>query len=123
MTDTRVGPGTRLSARERVAVALDVENAAEARAARDALGNALGLAKVGSALFVREGMELVTALQDGGTRVFLDLKFHDIPSTVAHACVEAGRLGVRFVDVHAAGGAAMIEAARQAMTRAGRREG
>lgn len=112
-----IGERRRLDARERVAVALDVETAAEALAARDALGDALGLAKVGSALFVREGMPLVAALKEGGARVFLDLKFHDIPSVVGKAVEKAVAADVDYVTVHASGGAAMIEAAVSAAER------
>jgi len=105
------GRGARLTARERVAVALDVETGAEALAARDAMGDALGLAKLGSALFVREGMPLVRALKEGGARVFLDLKFHDIPSVVGKAVEKAVAAEVDYLTVHAAGGSAMVEAA------------
>lgn len=103
--------GHGMDVRERIAVALDVETMEAALAARDSMGGALGLAKVGSALFVREGMPLVRALKDGGAKVFLDLKFHDIPSVVGKAVEKAVAAGVDYLTVHAAGGAAMIEAA------------
>ncbi len=117
MSTTTTGPGSRLAARERVAVALDVETAADALAARDAMGDALGLAKLGSALFVREGMPLVRELKNGGAKVFLDLKFHDIPSVVGKAVEKAVAEGVDYLTVHAAGGSAMIEAAAAAAER------
>lgn len=114
MTGTVTGPGHRLSPRERVAVAFDVETAEAAASLRGALGDALGLAKLGSALFVREGMPLVRELKRDGAGVFLDLKFHDIPSTVREAVEKAAAESVDFLTVHASGGAAMIEAAVEA---------
>ena len=105
------GPGTMLPVRERVAVALDLERAADALAARDRLGPDAGLLKLGSALFVREGMPLVAKLKAGGAKVFLDLKFHDIPSVVGKAVEKACAGGVDYVTIHAAGGKAMIETA------------
>ncbi len=107
------GPGASLTARERVAVALDVETAADALTARDRLGDALGLAKLGPALFVREGMALVRELKSGA-KVFLDLKFHDIPSVVGKAVEKAVDEGVDYLTVHSTGGPAMIEAAVRA---------
>jgi len=80
----------------------------------------LGLAKLGSALFVREGMPLVDALKEGGAGVFLDLKFHDIPSVVGKAVEKAAARGVDYLTVHAAGGTAMIEAAVRAAEDAGK---
>jgi orotidine-5'-phosphate decarboxylase len=100
-----------------VAVAFDVETAEEALAARDRLGDALGLAKLGSALFVREGMPLVREFHDGGAKVFLDLKFHDIPSVVGKAVAKAVDEGIEYVTVHAAGGPAMIAEAVAAAER------
>lgn len=109
----------RLQPRERVAVAFDVESMDAAMRLRDRLGNSLGLAKVGSALYVREGMALVRALQKSGVGVFLDLKFHDIPTVVGMAVEKAAAEGVDYLTIHAAGGAAMIEAAVQASRSAG----
>jgi len=119
MTKTIGGPGAALSPRERVAVAFDVETGEAAAALRDGLGDALGLAKLGSALFVREGMPLVDELKRGGAAVFLDLKFHDIPSVVGKAVEKAAARGVDYLTVHASGGAAMIEAAVRAAEAAG----
>jgi orotidine-5'-phosphate decarboxylase len=108
----------RLSPKQRVAVAFDVETFDAAMRLRESLGDSLGLAKVGSALFVREGMNLVNALQESGVQVFLDLKFHDIPSVVGKAVEKAAAEAVDYLTVHAAGGRAMIEAAAAAAAKA-----
>ncbi len=94
----------------RLMVALDVENRAQALAMRDRLDDAVGWLKVGLRLFVAEGPTLVRELAKTH-RIFLDLKFHDIPNTVAQAIESAGALGVDMVNIHAAGGEAMLEAA------------
>jgi len=99
--------------RERLMVALDVPGAEAGLAMRDALGDSVGWLKVGLRLFVAGGPELLRLLL-ASHRVFLDLKFHDIPNTVAEAVVSAGRLGVHMLNVHACGGMAMMQAAARA---------
>lgn len=102
----------------RIIVALDFPDAAPALALAQRLSpDACGV-KVGKELFTAAGPDLVRALVARGYRVFLDLKFHDIPNTVAQACAAAARLGVFMLNVHASGGAAMLAAAREGVDRA-----
>jgi orotidine-5'-phosphate decarboxylase len=107
----------------RVIVALDFDHPVRALALADRLDPAGCALKVGKELFVVAGPEPVRALVARGFRVFLDLKFHDIPNTVAQACAAATRLGVWMLNVHVAGGRAMLAAARAAVDRAAAGEG
>jgi orotidine-5'-phosphate decarboxylase len=100
---------------KRVIVPLDFDNPAQALALAARLDPALCRVKVGKELFTAAGPEVVQDLQDRGFEVFLDLKYHDIPNTVAGACRAAARLGVWMVNVHASGGEAMLHAARAAI--------
>lgn len=99
---------------DKVLVALDVESGAEALRLADVLRGAVGGFKIGSRLFTSEGPAIVRTLTERGDRVFLDLKFHDIPNTVATAVAAATALGVWMVNVHATGGTAMMRAAHAA---------
>jgi len=95
-------------------VALDVDTAADAASLVERLRGVAGGIKIGSRLFTSAGPGLVQEFTSGGDRVFLDLKFHDIPNTVAGAVAAATRLGVWMMNVHASGGAAMMRAAGEA---------
>jgi orotidine-5'-phosphate decarboxylase len=105
----------------KICVALDFGTRAEALAMARRLAGRVGWMKVGLEAFVAEGPSLVAgvAATAGGAKIFLDLKFHDIPATVAGAVTSAARSGAAMVNVHAAGGRAMLVAAREAATRAG----
>lgn len=100
---------------KRIIVALDFPGAAPALAMAARLDPALCRVKVGKELFVAAGPAIVDRLGEHGFEVFLDLKFHDIPNTVAGACRAAARLGVWMLNVHASGGTAMMRAARDAV--------
>jgi len=110
-----------VNARDRLVVALDVPTLEEASALVDRLAGLAGMFKVGSQLFTAGGPDLVRGLVARGEKVFLDLKYHDIPNTVAGAVSAACRLGVSLVDVHALGGKSMMEAAVGAMPAMGTR--
>jgi orotidine-5'-phosphate decarboxylase len=100
-----------------IIVALDYDNAPAALALAEKLDPTLCRVKVGKELFTRTGPALVEQLQQRGFELFLDLKFHDIPNTVAAAVRAAAELGVWMVNVHASGGRRMMEAAREAIDR------
>ncbi len=99
------------SVRDRIIVALDVDSASRARAIVSELKGRVGAFKVGLQLFTVAGPEFVREMTASGVKVFLDLKFHDIPNTVAKASVEAARLGVWMFNVHASGGREMMRTA------------
>ena len=99
----------------RVIVAMDLPDADRAMALVERLSPALCRLKVGKELFTGAGPGLVRRMVDAGFDVFLDLKYHDIPNTVAAACRQASDLGVWMINVHASGGRRMMEAAREAV--------
>ncbi len=99
---------------DKLILALDVDRTADALALVKLLKPHLSLFKVGSQLFTREGPGLLKTLRAEGVDIFLDLKWHDIPQTVAHAITAAGALDVRYVTVHAGGGLEMLQAAQEA---------
>jgi orotidine-5'-phosphate decarboxylase len=99
---------------DRLIVALDVSSAAAARKIVSALGDSVHIYKVGMQLYTGEGPQIVRDLVNSGREVFLDLKYHDIPNTVASAVREAAQLGVSMLTVHASGGEKMLRAAAEA---------
>jgi orotidine-5'-phosphate decarboxylase len=106
-----------------ILVALDLDTAEQATALADALRGGVGGFKIGKQLFTAEGPGIVRALAERGDRVFLDLKFHDIPNTVAGAVASAVRTGAWMVNVHASGGRKMMESAAEAATRSAQKQG
>ncbi|MBP7377021.1 MAG: orotidine-5'-phosphate decarboxylase [Pyrinomonadaceae bacterium] len=108
MTQASAAIDTTTQAKDRIIVALDVPDAAAARGIVAELGDSVGAYKVGLQLFTAEGPSFVRELVESGAKIFLDLKFHDIPNTVAMAAVEAARLGVWMFNVHASGGSEMM---------------
>jgi orotidine-5'-phosphate decarboxylase len=96
------------SMRERLIVALDVDNLEQATELVRQLAGEVGLFKIGKQLFTHAGPQAVRQIQELGGEVFLDLKFHDIPNTVAKAAIEATRLGVKMFNVHASGSLEMM---------------
>jgi orotidine-5'-phosphate decarboxylase len=111
------------TAKDKLIVALDVDTAKGALDLFDTLRDVAGMFKIGSQLFTAAGPDIVRQIVAKGGRVFLDLKFHDIPNTVAAAGVEATRLGVSIFNVHASGGTEMMTRAAEAVSETAKREG
>lgn len=105
----------------KIVIALDYAHPQDALTFITQLDPSLCRLKVGKELFTAGGPQLVEALIAKGFDVFLDLKFHDIPTTVSKACEAASRLGVWMLNVHASGGQAMMEAAREGVERSGKK--
>ena len=99
---------------DKIIIALDVPDTDGALRLLDSLGDPPALCKIGLELFTAEGPSVIKAVQERGSRVFLDLKFHDIPNTVAHAVKSASGLGVAMTTLHASGGPVMLEEATKA---------
>ena len=104
-------------------VALDVDSGQKARSLISRLHGVAGMFKIGSQLFTAAGPDLVREIISSGERVFLDLKYHDIPNTVAQAGVEATRLGVTIFNLHAAGGSEMMRRTAEAVSTCAETEG
>ena len=104
-------------------VALDVDTAQQARELVATLRGIVGMFKIGSQLFTAAGPSLVREIISSGEGVFLDLKYHDIPNTVARAGVEATRLGVSIFNLHAAGGSEMMRRTTDAVAECAQAEG
>ncbi len=111
-TASSVSPTT---SKDKIVVALDVPNRDAALALVEQLTGLVGMFKIGKQLFTAEGPQLVREIVAAGERVFLDLKFHDIPNTVAGAAQSANQLGVSLFNIHALGGSEMMRAAIQAV--------
>ena len=110
MIDSLSGGHPRTPGRDRLALALDVDDLAAAVALADRLHPWFGVVKIGLELFTAAGPAAVEKLTRPDRRVFLDLKFHDIPTTIGKAARQVGRLGVGYVTLHAAGGVDMLRA-------------
>lgn len=110
------------SVRERLIFALDVDSVAEAQRLVELLAGEVGMFKIGKQLFLVGGPQIVRWVRERGGEVFLDLKFHDTPRTVAKAGAEAARLGVRMFDLHASGSLEMMSRTLAEVTRVCRRE-
>jgi orotidine-5'-phosphate decarboxylase len=123
MTEPSKAKTPALKTKDRIIVALDVETADEARAMIAELRGEAGAFKIGLQLFTAAGPSFVREVTASGVKVFLDLKFHDIPHTVAAASVEAARLGVWMFNVHASGGREMMARAFDAVRRSCEVEG
>jgi orotidine-5'-phosphate decarboxylase len=110
------------SARERLIIALDLDSLDQARELVRRLALEAGMFKVGKQLFTHAGPQAVRLIEEQGGEIFLDLKFHDIPSTVAKAAIEATRLGVKMFNVHASGSLEMMRVTVKEVERVCRQE-
>ena len=113
----------KINAKDKLIVALDVDSADRALGLFDDLIDEVGMFKIGLQLFTAAGPDIVRQIVVRGGRVFLDLKFHDIPNTVAAAGIEATRLGVSIFNVHASGGPEMLKRTAAAVAEVAGREG
>lgn len=113
---------TPISMRDRLIVALDVDDLQRVTALVRLLAGQVGMFKVGKQLFTHAGPQAVKLIREMGGEVFLDLKFHDIPTTVAKAAVEATRLGVKMFNVHASGSLEMMRLTVREVQRVCRQE-
>ena len=113
---------SRRSMRERLIVALDVDNLRQVEELVPLLAPEVGMFKIGKQLFTHAGPQAVRLIQELGGEVFLDLKFHDIPNTVAKAAIEATRLGVKMFNVHASGSTEMMQTTVKEVRRVCRQE-
>lgn len=111
------------TAKDRLIVALDVDDAGRALALAAELRELVGMFKVGMQLFTAAGPQIVRDIVSRGGKVFLDLKFHDIPNTVSSAGIEATRLGVSIFNIHASGGTEMMKRTADAVAETASREG
>jgi orotidine-5'-phosphate decarboxylase len=111
---------TDATAKQRLIVALDVDSFDDARALVAVLGDQVGWFKIGPVLFTREGPRVLDVVKKSGARLFLDLKFHDIPNTVQGAVKNALAMGADMITLHASGGPTMLSAARTAAEESGR---
>jgi orotidine-5'-phosphate decarboxylase len=109
--------------KNKLIVALDVDSAQKARELVNALRGIAGMFKIGMQLFTAAGPDLVREIISSGEHVFLDLKYHDIPNTVALAGVEATRLGVSIFNIHASGGSEMMRRTAGAVSECAQSEG
>ena len=106
-----------------IIAALDVSDAEQAIELAEAIAPAVGAFKIGKELFVSAGPDIVKRVRDTGASVFLDLKFHDIPNTVAKAIASAARLDVQMLTVHTCGGSTMLKGALEGATKAAEETG
>ena len=114
---------TETNAKDKLIVALDVDQADRALELFDSLRDYVGVFKIGTQLFTAAGPDIVRQIVARGGRIFLDLKYHDIPNTVAAAGVEATRLGVSIFNIHASGGSEMMKRTADAVAETAAREG